>query len=241
MYMFFVLFFFNENALKQLKRPRHCRDPEKQNSYLTSRVWTAFFYYSPPKHTPAFSAWTINSPSVFWARVQQTGGDGSREGEWKRQRMCRAHKWGSADSCGLRRCVKLGLQKRGQNAAIPLPQIPTWTACLHACMHRRPDRLKTLQGINNSQQHCEGFRQRKQRAGTQWSRDWRKPERLCRPRPISARTGRLIRASICILTDWRRSLIYSMFVFGSFEGNRVVYHGKVHLCTTEHLLCFNVK
>lgn len=72
------------------------------------------FLLLSPEPSPTFSAWTINSPSMCSKRM-------AKEAPWERDRerdrMCRAHNWGGADSYGLRlvwrRCVKLGLQKRG--------------------------------------------------------------------------------------------------------------------------------
>lgn len=131
------------------------QDTAKTQKKVTSPSLNRFLTILPPKacHHSPFGPLIL--PACF-GLVQQTGGDGSREGEWKRQRMCRAHKWGGADSCGLRgvrRCVKLGLQKSGAERRLPatpninLDGLSAWR------VHRRPDSMKILQGVNNSQQH----------------------------------------------------------------------------------------
>ena len=111
--------------------------------------------------------------------------------ERESERICHvcvcAHKRGRADRSGPRvctglcACVQLGLQTRSGTQQIPpthpLPLNLDGTAW---CVHSRPGRLKKiLPGINNSQKHCEGWGQRKQRGCTERAdkrRDWRKPE-----------------------------------------------------------------
>lgn len=83
-------------------------------------------------------------------------------------RVCCVQKQGGTDSCGLWAvrgfCVRVGLQEEEQHPAKPPLLPPTKQPGRPArCVHSRPDRLQILQGINNSQQRCEGCRQRKQR------------------------------------------------------------------------------
>lgn len=90
----------------------------------------------------------------------------------------------TAMACGLYGVVWSWVCRRGTERCLPtspnnnLDGLPAW------CLHVKPDKLKILQGINNSQQHREGFSQQKQWARTEWCSTWHKPEHLSRPRPI---------------------------------------------------------
>lgn len=139
-------------------------------------AYTSSFHLS--NHPPTLSTWTINSPSMLWGCVLWTGGNESTEGEREKETECAvcvcAHKWGGTDRSSPRVvqgcvCAARPADERQHPTHTPPPPTatttPTWMGAWY--VYSRLGSLNIQAGINNSQKHCEGCRQRKQRESTE--------------------------------------------------------------------------
>lgn len=165
---FLWLYMLQIYVLLCIERTRHSRDPQKQNSTFTSQVFTDF-YYSPPNARQHSPLGPLVLPACFGLVCsKRMVMKAQREKETDREcAVLTSEEELTAMAWGLHSVVWSWVCRRGTERCLPTTPNNNLDGLAAWCVHRRPDRLKILQGINNSQQHCEGFRQRKQWARTQ--------------------------------------------------------------------------
>lgn len=117
------------------------------------------FLLLSPEPLPTFSAWTINSPSMFWACVQQTDGEGSAEGKRQRERQnvpCSQlrRSWQLWPEACMAALCEAGSAEEGRNAVYPEPpQTTIWMAWLHGVSTQDQTGWKSCRGsttLNNT-------------------------------------------------------------------------------------------